>query len=146
MNYAVILAAGSGKRMQNNAPKVLRLIAGKTVLWHTIKKYDTATSIDGMVLVVPKGMLTIYSEMVSDMHVEKCIDLVEGNDTRMQSAFEGLKAVDKQCDLVAIHDAARIMITPQDIDMPCKMLRLMVLLLFVALYLTPLNKLNMVKS
>ena len=55
MNCAVILAAGSGTRMGGTRPKVLRLIAGNTVLWHAITAFDYAKNVASIVLVVPKG-------------------------------------------------------------------------------------------
>ncbi len=116
MNYAVILAAGSGERMGNESPKVLRIIAGNPVLWHVLKAFDAAAAVDAIVLVVPIGKVAEYTHLVSDYSLNKSIDIVEGASTRMESSYRGLKSVSKDCEIVAVHDAARVAITYDTID------------------------------
>ena len=116
MNCAVILAAGSGSRMGGDKPKVLREVAGRAALFHVLKSFEGAKSIDSMVLVVPKGMVRDYIDIVEEYGLKKSLDIVEGADMRMLSSLNGLKAVHKDCDIVAVHDAARVTITSGIID------------------------------
>ena len=116
MNCAVILAAGSGQRMKGEFPKVLRKVAGNAVLWHALKAFDAAQNVDALVLVVPKGEIYQYTDIISEYGIEKSIDIVEGGDTRMESSFNGLKTVPQKCEIAAVHDAARITIGPDIID------------------------------
>lgn len=116
MNYGIILAAGSGKRMESEHPKVLKMVAGNSVLWHVLKAFESAQTVDALVLVVPKGEVCEYTDIIAQYKIKKSIDIVGGADTRMQSSFSGLKAVSTKCEIVAIHDAARVTITADTID------------------------------
>lgn len=116
MNYGIILAAGSGTRMKNSEPKVLRIVAGNTALWHVIRAFNEAITIDKLVLVVPIGMVQEYTDIVAEYDFKKSLDIVEGKDTRMKSALTGLRVVERGCDMVAVHDAARLLISPEAID------------------------------
>jgi 2-C-methyl-D-erythritol 2,4-cyclodiphosphate synthase/2-C-methyl-D-erythritol 4-phosphate cytidylyltransferase len=116
MNCAVILAAGSGTRMGAEQPKVLRVISGNTVLWHALNSFVCARNVSSIVLVVPKGKVIEFTDLVCEYGFRKSIDIVEGADTRMESSLNGLKAVSKDCDIVAVHDAARITIDPKTIE------------------------------
>lgn len=116
MNYGIILAAGSGTRMKNSEPKVLRVVAGNTALWHVIRAFNEASTIDKLVLVVPIGMVQEYTDIVAEYDFKKSLDIVEGKDTRMKSALTGLRVVERGCDMIAVHDAARLLISPEVID------------------------------
>ncbi len=116
MNCAVILAAGSGVRFGGEVPKVLKLIAGNTVLWHALKIFEEAQQVDEMVLVVPQNQVQEYIDIVSEYEINKSLDIVEGGSTRMESALNGLKAVRHDCNIVAVHDAARIDIDALTVD------------------------------
>ncbi len=85
-------------------------------MWHAITAFDYAKNVASIVLVVPKGQVLEYTDIISEFNLIKSIDVVEGADTRMESSLNGLKAVPKGCDIVAVHDAARITIAPETID------------------------------
>ncbi len=116
MNCAVILAAGSGTRFGGEVPKVLETIAGNTVLWHALKIFESASEVDEMVVVVPFGQVQEYVDIISEYEIAKSLDIVEGGSVRMESALNGLKAVNHSCDIVAVHDAARIDIDSTTVD------------------------------
>ena len=116
MNYGIILAAGSGKRMGDGPPKALRIIAGNTALWHVINIFDKAQEVDAIVLVVPKDQVVEYTDIITAYDFKKSLDIVEGGASRMESSYKGLKAVSTKCDIVAVHDAARITISSETID------------------------------
>src|SRR5512142_157086 len=48
---AVLLAAGQGTRMKSELPKVLHLLCGKPMLWHTLEALRAATTEKPVVVV-----------------------------------------------------------------------------------------------
>jgi len=48
---AVLLAAGQGTRMKSNLPKVLHLVAGKPMLWHSLRAMELASTEKPVVVV-----------------------------------------------------------------------------------------------
>lgn len=59
--HAVILAAGRGKRMQSDLPKVLHVLAGKPLLWHVLDQVKSAGITSATVVVSYKKELVIDS-------------------------------------------------------------------------------------
>lgn len=102
--------------MKGMHPKILRSVAGNSVLWHVLCAFDEASSVDNIVLVVPKNMCSEYIKIISCYNINKSLDIIEGKDNRMGSVLSGLNAVGSGCEFVAIHDAARVQITPDVID------------------------------
>ncbi len=59
--HAVILAAGRGKRMQSDLPKVLHVLSGRPLLWHVLDQVQTAGFTSATVVVSYKKDLVIDS-------------------------------------------------------------------------------------
>lgn len=115
---AVILAAGLGSRMQlaDGKTKQLLLLEGKPVFLHTLLAFDRASTIDEIVLVIRKEEVRAVRRVLEGVTLTKPLRLVPGGDTRQESARRGLEAVSDKMTHVAVHDAARCLITPFMID------------------------------
>ena len=114
---ALIVAGGSSERFGGELPKQFVEIAGKPLLSHTISKFEQADSIDEIVLVVAEEYLQYTTEHIIDpYHFHKVIKVVSGGQTRRQSVLKGLQALSANTDFVAIHDAARPLISVNDIN------------------------------
>jgi 2-C-methyl-D-erythritol 2,4-cyclodiphosphate synthase/2-C-methyl-D-erythritol 4-phosphate cytidylyltransferase len=111
---AVILAGGSGTRMGADTTKQQLIIGGMSVLRRTVLAFAACPSIDNIVAVVKEGEEQFANAELCD--IEKLTKVVVGGSCRAMSAKLGFEAVPANCDLVAIHDAARMLITPDDID------------------------------
>ncbi len=119
---AVILAAGMGRRMQQDMPKEaptkqFLMLEGEPVILHTIRMFDTCSVIDEIILVVREEEKALYPPLLTRGAVKKAVKIVAGGETRQDSAFAGLQAVHEDCAFVAIHDGARPLITPAQITM-----------------------------
>ena len=110
--YAIILAGGVGSRMGASVPKQELCLLGKSILAHTIEAFVRAQTIDGIVVVVRAGEEQYARALLSSSL--KHILVVTGGEVRSESARRGVLAAD--ADFVAIHDAARPLIHPDDID------------------------------
>jgi 2-C-methyl-D-erythritol 4-phosphate cytidylyltransferase len=110
---AVILAAGSGTRMNINTTKQQLLIAGKTVLRRSLEAFENCTDITSITVVIKDGEQDFVKEQTAG--ITKLYNIVTGGKTRAESARLGFYAIPESADLVAIHDAARCLVTPGDI-------------------------------
>jgi len=104
---AVVLAAGSGKRMQSDVAKQYLLLHGKPVLWYALQVFEESKIIDEVILVVGKGEIPYcQQEIVERYGFRKVIRVIEGGAERYLSVWEALKEIKEQ-GIVFIHDGAR---------------------------------------
>ncbi len=105
MNVAILVAAGRGARM--GADKLFLNVAGKPVVAHTWARFDEATSIDQIIVVVRAGMEKKFAAIAKEFKFKKKFEIVTGGAERQDSVWAGLEAVPPGSAIVAIHDAAR---------------------------------------
>ena len=112
---AIIVAAGSGKRMGTDTNKQFILIDGMPVLAHTLLQFSKAETIDSIIVVTkPESILTV-SDLVREFDISKVTEIIPGGETRQDSVNCGLALVDNNT-LVAIHDGARPFISVDKIN------------------------------
>ena len=111
---AVILAAGSGSRMNISTTKQQLLIAGKTVLRRSLEAFQSCSGITSITVVVRDGEQDFAMQQAFGL--DKVHSIVIGGKTRAESARIGFGAIPEDSDYVAIHDAARCLITPEAIS------------------------------
>ena len=118
MNYAVILAGGSGKRMKSiDIPKQYYEINDVPVIVYTLKTFIDIDCFDYIYLAVNED----YKNYVNDL-LEKYfkgniakITIVNGGDERIDSIHNVIEAIDESSinddDIIVIHDAVRPFVT-----------------------------------
>ena len=111
---AIILAGGSGTRMGGTRTKQKMYIGGMSVLRRAVLAFDSCPLIAEIIAVVRADEIEFASDELRD--VKKLTKVVIGGENRACSARNGFAAISKDCDFVAIHDAARMLITPEDIE------------------------------
>jgi len=110
---AIVLAAGSGKRMQSNVAKQYLLLADKPVLWYALNTFEESSVVDKVVLVVGTGEIAyVRQEIVEKYDFRKVCNVIEGGAERYLSVWEGLQVIGKT-DIVFIHDGARPFVTEE---------------------------------
>lgn len=103
---AVVLAAGSGKRMNTKVHKQYLIIQDKPVLYYSLNAFEQSP-VDEIILVVGKGEVEYCQKKIVEKYsFSKVTKIVEGGKERYHSVFEGLKQI-KDADYVLIHDGAR---------------------------------------
>lgn len=107
MNSAIIVAAGKGSRMGPNKDKLFLEVAGRPVVAHTWARFNHATCVDEIVLVVRDTMQPAFEELAAQFHFTKPYHLVIGGKERQDSVWNGLQALSPGAEIVAIHDGAR---------------------------------------
>ena len=112
---AIVLAAGSGKRMNSKVHKQYLLIKDKPVLYYSLKAFEDS-QVDEIVLVVGAGEVEYCKkDIVEQYGFQKVRAVVEGGKERYHSVFEGLKAAG-ETNYVLIHDGARPFLTQAIIE------------------------------
>ncbi len=112
---AIIVAGGSSLRMGGDRTKQMMLICGMPVVVHTLLAFEKCDMINEIIVVAKEDEIPIYSETAKKYGIKKLARTVSGGKTRQESALYGFDATSPDADFVAIHDAARCLITDDDI-------------------------------
>src|SRR4051794_37793565 len=107
MTSALIVAAGQGTRMGPAVDKLFLEVAGRPVIAHTWQRFDEASCIDEIVLVVRQGLESAFTDLASASQFKKTFRVVIGGKERQDSVWNGLEDLSPGCELVAIQDGAR---------------------------------------
>lgn len=103
---AIVLAAGSGKRMNSTVHKQYLALGGKPVLYYSLKAF-AESSVSFIILVTGAGEEEYCRrEIIEKYGIQKIKQIVTGGKERYHSVYEGLKAAGG-ADYVLIHDGAR---------------------------------------
>jgi len=106
---AILVAAGSSRRM--GFDKLAAPLAGQAVLRRTLEAFLASDAIDSVVVVAPQER---FDTLLSGTHAKPVVR-VDGGQDRQDSVRNGLAAVPVHCSLVAVHDGARPLVSPDDI-------------------------------
>lgn len=108
--YAVIVAGGKGLRMGNALAKQFLPLAGKPVLYHTIRAFTNAYTDVKLVLVLPQDQLS-YAQIVLQAFPDGIdMTIVAGGATRFHSVQNGLSVVSDDA-VVFVHDGVRPLVS-----------------------------------
>ena len=108
---AIIVAAGSGSRLNSDTPKQFLEIYGKPVIAHTIERFESAPSIDSIILVLADDQVASFDASA----FSKITKVVSGGPTRAESVRKGIDAA-RDAGIVAVHDGARPLVTVDEIE------------------------------
>src|ERR1041385_5679796 len=111
MLSVIIVAAGSSERM--GFDKLFAPLAGKPVIAHTIDAFERTACVDEIIVVGRNDSLAELGKIVGPQ--TKARKTVAGGALRHDSVRAGLEHVDPTASFVAVHDAARPLITPEKI-------------------------------
>lgn len=114
--WVVVTAAGSSRRM-GGGNKLLRPVAGRPLLIHTLAYFEGQSRVHGVVVSAPADEVDNYRALLAEHGLTKVIAVVAGGAERQDSirnALAALPAADE--DAVAIHDGARPCLSPDLLD------------------------------
>lgn len=107
---AVIVAGGTGTRMNSGIPKQFLLLNGKPVLFYTINSFLQAYNDLQIVLVLPEEHIAAGQEIIDAFFDYSRIQIAIGGRTRFHSVQNGLQLVNEES-IVFVHDAVRCLVT-----------------------------------
>lgn len=108
-NIAIILASGDGKRFGSSVPKQFLVINNKTILEHTIDKFENHQDIAEIIIVTNSNFIDTINRIASKYN--KISKVIEGGNTRQQSSYNGVFAIEDEDANVLIHDGVRPFVT-----------------------------------
>src|SRR5260370_7785142 len=114
MLSAIIVAAGGSRRM--GFDKLFAPIAGKSVLAHSVGVFESADSVTEIILVARQDRHREVEKILSGENFKKVRSIVAGGERRQDSVGAGLEKLNENARYVAVHDAARPLITSQQIE------------------------------
>lgn len=118
MNYALIIAGGSGNRMGQDIPKQFMHVDNCPIIVHTMKCFQNHPDINGIAVVCLKGWETVLQSYANQFSIDKLKWIFPGGSTGMESIHNGIYGLKEAgCDdddLVLIHDSVRPLLS-QDI-------------------------------
>ena len=121
---AVIVAAGTGRRMNSSVKKQYMEIAGAPVLYHTLKAFEKSDVNEIVIVTGEDEIAYVREQIVEEYCIKKVVAVCAGGKERCDSVYEGIKKVLKRQEAdqegtngyVLIHDGVRPLVTPELIN------------------------------
>lgn len=111
---AVIVAAGSSERMGSD--KLTAMLGGIPVLARTLKVFEASPYVTEIVVVTRNDRIEEIADLCKEFGISKAAKVLSGGATRVESALVGVSEVSAKASLIAIHDGARPLVTPEVIE------------------------------
>lgn len=113
---AIVLAAGSGKRMNSQRNKVFLKFDDQSALIRTLKTFANLNAFERIIVACrPEDRDTVERKVERHMPRSNCV-FCDGGSERQYSVRNALKLVPADAEVVCVHDAARCFVTPDVIE------------------------------
>ena len=114
---AIIVAGGEGERFRNPGGKQLFEVLGKPVLTWSAEAFDAVPDVGVIVIVCPEERQAEYCRKAIDPYpFVTPIEFASSGEERQESAMNGFESLTKDYEIIAVHDGARPLITPEIIS------------------------------
>lgn len=105
--FVIIVAGGSGTRMQSNIPKQFLPLGSSVVLMQTINAFFEAIENINIIIVLPENQFDIWTDLCHQFRFSIKHSIIKGGSSRFQSVKNGLFSIETVKGIVAIHDGVR---------------------------------------
>lgn len=114
---ALVLGAGRGERLGHTLPKAFVPLAGRPLIAHALEALAAAAEVDRVIPVIPADARERFAQFAAQLRgPDKLAAPVVGGAERQDSVAAGLAALPGDVALVAVHDAARPLVRPEDVS------------------------------
>ena len=110
--YAIVVAGGSGSRMQNTIAKQFLVLKGKPILMHTLEAFQRCSLNPEILLVLNAGQHEYWNTICNTYKFAVPHRVVEAGTQRFDSVKNGLNEIHGD-GIVAVHDAVRPLVSPE---------------------------------
>lgn len=118
-NYVIIVAGGSGKRMETSLPKQFLLLNGRPILMHTCERFYQYDHNLFFIIVLPQEYIETWKELCLTYAFSIPHKIIEGGSERFHSVKNALDTIQVHQNnrevLVAIHDGVRPLVSAETI-------------------------------
>jgi 2-C-methyl-D-erythritol 4-phosphate cytidylyltransferase len=116
-NIAIILAAGTASRFNNECPKQFIEVGGKTVLEYSVDAFEKNENIDKITIVTHFLYVEQTEKIIERNKWRKVKSVLIGGKERFESSFVAIREYShlKYCNLI-FHDAARPLVSQRIIN------------------------------
>jgi 2-C-methyl-D-erythritol 4-phosphate cytidylyltransferase len=114
--YAIIVAGGSGSRMQSALPKQFIELCGKPVLMHTIKAFYNSGLSPQIILALHAGYHELWAQLCTKHSFTIPHKIIAGGETRFHSIRNAVDSIADEDALIAVHDAVRPLVSADIIN------------------------------
>ena len=106
----IIVAGGSGRRMQSSLPKQFMILGGEPVVARTINTFSEALPGADIVVVLPEEHIALWKNLAArfDVAVHR---VVAGGKERYDSVKAGIEALPAEVEYIAVHDGVRALVS-----------------------------------
>ena len=104
--YALVVAGGSGNRMESSKPKQFLQIGALPIVMHSLNAFSNYSKKVKLVLVLPNDEMGWWDELCQVHRFKSKVQIIAGGPTRFNSVKNGLMSIGNK-GLVAIHDGVR---------------------------------------
>jgi 2-C-methyl-D-erythritol 4-phosphate cytidylyltransferase len=112
MLTALIVAAGSSSRM--GFDKLIAPVADKSVIEHAVDAFEATASVTNIIVVTRADRVSEFEGLLRGK--TKLRRIIAGGERRQDSVRAGLQSVPSDAQFIAVHDAARPLVTPEQIE------------------------------
>lgn len=119
MNIALIIAGGSGARMNQDIPKQFLTVNERPVIVYTLEAFEKHPEIDAIAVVCIEGWEHVLRAYARQFNITKLQWVIPGGESGQSSIRNGVFELEKNCDsddVVLIHDAIRPMVSAEIIS------------------------------
>lgn len=117
---AIVLAAGSGRRMKSDVAKQYMPLGGRPLIWYALHAIEESSVIDNCILVAGQEDIIggyVRKEIVERFGLHKVSSIVSGGAERYDSVYNALRAIaETAADYIFIHDGARPFLTEEILE------------------------------
>lgn len=113
---ALVAAAGQGKRVGAGGNKVYLSLKGKPLITYSLDVLERSPLVQAIVVITRQEDMEQCRKVIAEKRYTKIRALVEGGKERQDSVYQGLQRLPQDTDLVAVHDAARPLLTAELLD------------------------------
>ena len=106
----VIVAGGSGSRMQSAIPKQFLMLGGEPIVARTINTFSEALPGAEIVVVLPETHIPLWENLRARFDVAPH-RIVAGGEERFHSVLNGINALSAEVEYIAVHDGVRALAT-----------------------------------
>jgi len=114
--YVIVVAGGTGTRMQSVVPKQFMRIGGEPILVHTLRQFVEWDAHIKIIVVMHADLIAEWRELAKVNCPEIEHHVVPGGKERFDSVKAGLTCIEDAEAVVGIHDAVRPLVTKATLE------------------------------